>query len=193
MLVIIWTLLGLILALILALCLRWRISLEGKFLYDKELFEYSVHGVVGGELRGVGILKDGERLAFFLGRADAPLLSFTLKGKEKPDKKPSRKKPKKVKKRSLNVLGMISAVRRSLRWHGLDLSGEFGLKDPSQTGKVFGGLTALGNGFLPHRFQLDVQPNFDRQMANVHCVTAIQFRPGALAWRVGRAYFTTNR
>ena len=190
MTLLLWTLLILFSSVLLVLSLRWKVSLSGKLYYDKNVFDYSVRALLGGRNRGVGVNRDSKRFTVFLGRAHSPFFTFSLGDKKKTKAK---QKPKQKKKRLTNLLGIISATKRSIQWGNLELRGEFGLKDPSQTGKLFGGLMAVGNGLFPHRFQLNIQPNFDRQMADVNCDTAFQFRPTALAWRVGQAYFNINR
>ena len=189
MLLFFWTLIIFLILIILVLSFRWKISVSGKFLYDKNVFSYSVHALVGGRKRGVGINKTSDCFIIFLGQAHSPFFTIPLGRKKKTEAKQNTRKKNK---RTPNIFRLLSAVKHSIHWKYFELKGEFGLQDPSQTGKVFGVLMAVANGLFPHKFQHDIQPNFDRKMVDINCDTTVQFRPTTLAWRIGQAYININ-
>ncbi|MEE2876384.1 MAG: DUF2953 domain-containing protein [Candidatus Neomarinimicrobiota bacterium] len=188
------TLITILVSIIVLLCLRWTVAISGRLNYDEKLVDYSVFGLVGTERFGIGFEKDRDNFTISLGGRQRKLFSFDLSGGKKgrkTEKLSTESKPKKS--RYLNYLSMASTFRRSVRWKGLKLTGEFGFKNPAWTGKLFGSLMAIGNGLYPRRFHLNIRPNFDKQMARMDGTTLIQLCPALLAWRVGKIYFGFNR
>ncbi len=181
-------------SIVLLLCLRWTVAISGRLNYDEKLVDYSVSGLVGSRRFGVGVKKDQHSFSVYLGGRERKFFSFDLGG-EKKTKKPEEpsKKAKPRKRRSINHFAMASSIRRSIRWRGLSLNGEFGFNSPARTGKMFGTLMAIGNGLTSHRFHFNIQPNFNRQMAKISGTTSIQLCPAVLAWRIGKVYFGFNR
>lgn len=169
-------------------------AVSGRLNYDEKLVDYSVSGLVGSRNFGVGVEKDQQKLSVYLGGRERKFFSFDLSGGKKTKKTEElSRKSKSKKRRSVDYPSMVAPIRRSIRWRGLKLNGEFGLKNPAQTGKTFGALMVMGNGLVPHRFHLNIQPNFDREMARINGTTSIQLCPALLAWRVGKVYFGFNR
>ena len=181
-------------SIVLLLCLRWTVAISGRLNYDEKLVDYSVSGLVGSRRFGVGVKKDQHSFSVYLGGRERKFFSFDLGG-EKKTKKPEEpsKKSKSRKWRSINYSAMATSVWRSIRWRGVKMDGEFGLRNPAQTGKMFGALMAVGNGLVSHRFHFNIQPNFNRQMAKISGTTSIQLCPAVLAWRIGKVYFGFNR
>jgi hypothetical protein len=61
------------------------------------------------------------------------------------------------------------------------------------TGQFFGALSILNAFIGSHRFNVNMTPDFDRQIVDLDCRSAVSFRPAVLAWRLGSTYLFHKR
>lgn len=162
--------------------LPWMISLNGNIIARDEKF--SAHGKIHVGSKKFGIAGTTER-KIHIGPFQNPWFRITVKKKSKQGEK-----PKKILRSGKNSpMPFVRPALNSLQWNQVALSGDFGLKNPADTGIIFGGIQACKGWIRSPKIHLDITPVFSHRLYT-DLTGSFRFRciPAVLVWNLSKTY-----
>ena len=186
---------GLLAVVILLLFLSWYIRFQAKVSLQENELEYRIAVALGGRNLGIGFAQmEGENY-LFIGSPGREKVKWRL-GARKPAKKKASETSKEKhpfserwsKITAIPYGRLLGAVKKSIKWRDFGISGVFGWNNPAMTGQFFGALSIINAISNSDKFSVDVAPDFDKQILDIDCRSAVSFRPAVLAWRLGSTY-----
>ncbi len=192
--VILYLLLAIITLLLVLLFLPWRIGARGSLLSENANTIAEGSAVVGTIKCGIQVIF-GKGIKIGIGPYEKPCITFKVKtGNKKPDDKVKTKKKKKPDKKKKQfgiglIRKMVPVVVRRIHWRKAHLAGTLGLKNPMQTGLIFGLLNTVKT-WLPNRGDnIELAPSFlPGQKIDLKGEFILSLSPGVLAITMAWVY-----
>jgi hypothetical protein len=185
---------------VLFLFLSWYIRFQASILLKENELDYRIAVALGGRNMGIGFARIESMSYLFLGSPGRERFKWRLGGKKPEEKKVTAEAKEKqpISKRWPKITAipygkLLAAVKRSIKWRDFGVRGVFGWQNPAVTGQFFGALSILNAFIGSHRFNVNMTPDFDRQIVDLDCRSAVSFRPAVLAWRLGSTYLFHKR
>ncbi|MDP6533234.1 MAG: DUF2953 domain-containing protein [Candidatus Marinimicrobia bacterium] len=162
--------------------LPWMISLNGNIAAkDKNI---SAEGKIKVGSKRFGIAGTTQSKIQF-GPFQNPWFQISVKKKAKQRKQlvkkgRSEKKP---------AMPFIHSAVKTLHWDQFALCGDFGLKNPADTGIIYGGIQACKGLIRSPKIHLDITPVFTHRL-HTDLTGSLRFRciPAVLVWNLTKTY-----